>query len=66
MTFAEKLDQAIREGRFFGLTLYQSGARWQASLQAEQGGGWRVEIEDTPIAALEALFAAVPAAGVFD
>jgi len=45
------IDEAASTGRLAGLTLWLSGARWQAST-TEDRIGWRVEIDADPVEAL--------------
>jgi hypothetical protein len=48
----EKLiGEAARSGRLAGLTLWPSGARWQAST-TEDRIGWNVATDDDPVEAL--------------
>jgi hypothetical protein len=60
MPLSQELDRAEA---FHSLSLCRTsvGGGWQANLQVEQGGGWRVCHGATPSEALGALFAPVPA-----
>lgn len=70
-----KIDEAALAGRFTALTVYHTPeGRWQASMRTNADvTTWRVEVRDTPSAAIEALFSAPGkeplkpvASGVFD
>lgn len=50
-TLEQLIVEAARSGRLAGLTLFPSGARWQAST-TEDRIGWRVEIDADPVEAL--------------
>lgn len=60
MTLADQVDRYVRERPFKTLTLHAlPDGRFQANLEGEQRGSWRIRVEATPSAALAALFAEV-------
>jgi hypothetical protein len=66
---ADLLVEAAKRG-LDGLTLYPSGARWQASSRFRDSAGWFVQIADTPAEAVALALTPPstqqPDTGVFD
>jgi hypothetical protein len=54
------LSHVLDTTEFNSLTLYRIGNEWQANLQVESGGGWRVSHGATPSEAIAMLFEPVP------
>lgn len=63
-TLEDLILQAIREGRFSGLTLWPSSKGYQSNLKNKQGG-WECHVNEDPIAALRAALGGAPPAAVF-
>ena len=64
MPLEDLIRNAIKEGRFDGLTIWPSSKGYQSNLKNKQGG-WECHVNEDPIAALRAALGEAPPAAVF-